>query len=252
MLERRQRHPLVPLELFAQPTFAGVNALTFLLYGALSGVLYFLPFVLIRVEHYRAAAAGAATLPFIAFLVLLSRASGALTYRLGARTLLSAGPAIVALGFAAFALLPGDAYLTRFFPAISLVGLGMGITVAPLTATLMESVAEHRIGLASGINNALSRVAGLLAIAILGLLLAGVFNARLDRRLAATRVTAPGRAAVNAQRIKLAGASLQDRALEAIVLRAYDDGFRSVAMAGALLCACGGLCGGLLVRAPSR
>jgi EmrB/QacA subfamily drug resistance transporter len=247
-IEARHENPIMPLTLFRGRTFAGVNLLTFVLYGALGSLLYFLPFMLIRVLHYSATFSGFATIPFIVVLVLLSRTTGALTYRFGARLLLTAGPMVTACGFLCFALLHGDGYWRAIFPGIALIGTGMGLTVAPLTTTMMESVAQHRVGLASGVNNAVSRVAGLLAIAILGVVLASVFNARVTQRLAAAHVGAAQEAQVNAERVKLAGASLQDRQLQAALLASYADGFRAVALVCALLAAGGGLAALLLIE----
>lgn len=248
LIEARHENPIMPLALFRGRTFSGVNLLTFVLYGALSALLYFLPFVLIRVLHYSATSSGFATIPFILVLVLFSRTTGALTYRFGARLLLTAGPVVTACGFLCFALLHGETYWTAIFPGIALIGTGMGLTVAPLTTTMMESVAQHRVGLASGVNNAVSRVAGLLAIAILGVVLASAFNARLTQRLDALHANAARRAQVNAERVKLAGASLKDRQLQDALLASYGDGFRAVALVCTLLAAGGGLAAFVLIE----
>src|SRR5215469_17184786 len=138
--------------------------MTFLLYGALSAFFYFLPFVMISIDGYSATIAGAAMLPFIVLMVALSRLSGALVYRVGARTLLTVGPLLTALGFALLGVLSDLHYWDAIFPSAVFVGIGMGLTVAPLTTTMMESVPAQHVGLASGINNAVSRIAGLLAI----------------------------------------------------------------------------------------
>lgn len=246
--EMRVTNPVMPLGLFAGRTFAGVNLLTFLLYGALGGLFYYLPFVIIQVDGYSATFAGLSMLPFVALLVMLSRTTGALTYRFGARVLLVTGPSIVAIGFASFALARGTNYWTAIFPGVFFIGTGMGITVAPLTATMMESVEQHRVGLASGVNNAISRIAGLLAIAVLGVALVTVFNARLTARMDGARINAQARAQVDAQRVNLAGASLPSPALHALVSGAYSDGFRVVAGACALLAALGGLSAALLIE----
>lgn len=248
VVEARAPNPIMPLALFRNRTFSGVNLLTFALYGALAGLFYFLPFLLIRVDGYSATVVGFATLPLILLIVLLSRASGFLIERFGARTLLVAGPLMAGAGFACFAILHGSAYFTAVLPGIVAVGLGMGITVAPLTNTMMESVTESHVGLASGINNAVSRIAGLLAIAIFGLLLAAFFNARVSARMDAAQIGAGARAQVDAQRVKLTGATLADPRLEAIVLASYSDGFRAVSAGCAVLAVFGALSAGLLVR----
>ena len=248
LTERTVRNPILPLALFAGKTFAGVNVLTLLLYAALGGLFYFLPFVLIRVDRYSATRAGLALLPFVVLMVLLSRKSGALTYRFGAKLLLTAGPLLAAGGFLLFVWLPGSEYWTAVFPGQVLIGAGMGLAVAPLTTTMLESVAERHVGLASGINSAIARIAGLLAIAVLGLLLTSVFNQRLDRRMNDARLSAAEQTLVNAQRPYLAGATLAQPRLEELVLHSYDDGFRVVALACALLAAAGGLVSALLIE----
>ncbi|MBC5829661.1 MAG: hypothetical protein GIW98_05645 [Candidatus Eremiobacteraeota bacterium] len=152
------------------------------------------------------------------------------------------------MGFLTFALTRGTNYWTSLFPGVLFIGLGMGITVAPLTATMMESVASHRVGLASGINNAVSRIAGLLAIAILGVILAATFNARLSARLDAAHANPARRAQVDAQRVNLAGAHLADQQLRDAVLASYAEGFRTVGFMCALLAAAGGLTSLLLIE----
>jgi MFS family permease len=145
---------------------------TFFLYAALSGSLYFVPFVLINVHGYSPVTAGGALLPFVLVLGVASRWSSGLLSRTGARFPLLAGAILAAAGFAAFGI-PGTdgSYWTTFFPAALLLGFGGALFVAPLTATVMDAVPASEVGIASGINNAVARAAGLIAIAALGLLL---------------------------------------------------------------------------------
>lgn len=242
--ERRVANPILPLELFAGRAFAGINVMTFLLYGALSGAFYFLPFVMILVDGYSATVTGLAMLPFLALLVVLSRYAGPATYSLGRRTVLVAGPGVAALGFLAFALLPDLRYWPGIFPSVVLIGIGLGFTVAPLTTTMIDSVPEHNVGVASGINNAVSRVAGLLAIAVLGAILAAAFNARLDARMNAAGFSAAQRAEVDAQRDAMAAARHADPRERSVVGAAYVDGFRTIAAICALLAAASALTAG--------
>jgi EmrB/QacA subfamily drug resistance transporter len=169
--EARTPAPMMPLGLFRSATFSGVNALTLLLYGALGGSFFLLPFALITVHGYSATMAGAVFLPFTLIMAVLSRWSGGLLDRFGARLPLIAGPVLVAAGFALLALTGAQAsYVVAFLLPVSVVGLGMAITVAPLTTTVIAAVPGHQTGVASGINNAVASVASLFAIAVFGAL----------------------------------------------------------------------------------
>src|SRR5213596_2054094 len=204
-VEARISQPMLPLALFRVRIFTGANLLTFLLYAALGGTLFFLPLNLIQVQHYSATAAGAALLPFILIISFLSRWSGGLIVSYGAKLPLIVGPLIASLGFALF-MLPnvGGNYWTNFFPPIAILGLGMAISVAPLTTTVMNSVSQNRAGIASGVNNAVVRTAGLLAIAVLGIVMLHVFNDRLDQRIVEMKLPASVSQSLQSQRTKLA------------------------------------------------
>src|SRR5215475_11503657 len=230
-VESRLSQPMLPLTLFRSRTFAGTNLLTFLLYAALGGTLFFLPLNLIQVQHYSPTAAGAVLLPFILIMSLLSRWSGGLVARYGPKPPLIVGPIITAVGYLLF-LLPGIGgnYWTDFLPPVVVLGFGMAITVAPLTTTVMSSLAQDRAGIASGVNNAVARTASLVAIAVLGVVMLQVFKTRLDHRL--TRVNLPASVAqsLQSQSIKLAAIEIPqnlDTETQQMIRRAIDDSFVS-------------------------
>jgi EmrB/QacA subfamily drug resistance transporter len=234
--EARSPTPMVDLKLFRSRQFTAANLITLFLYTALSGMLFFYPLDLIQIQGYTATQAGAALLPLILLMVLLSRWSGGLVARHGPRLPLTVGPAITAAGFAV-AVIPsiGGSYWTTFFPAIALIGLGMSISVAPLTTTVMNALPESVAGTASGINNSVSRVAGLLSVAVLGLLLVVVFNHALDLRLAPLHLSAAAMQVVEAQRPRLAAAHVPDPAIQHAIELSFVTGYRWVLLAGSAI-----------------
>jgi EmrB/QacA subfamily drug resistance transporter len=171
LFERRTPDPMVRCDLFASRDFSAANIYTFFLYTAIGGSLYFVPFVLINVHHYTPTEAGAALLPFVIIMAAASRWSGGLVARIGARKPLILGAILTTFGFLAFAL-PGTdgSYWTTFLPAATILGCGGALFVAPLTTTVMNSVPVEHSGVASGINNAVARTAGLIGVAVLGVI----------------------------------------------------------------------------------
>lgn len=222
-VEKYAHSPMMPLGLFASRLFSGTNLLTLLLYGALSEVLYFVSFAMIQVHGYTPTQAGLALLPFIALISLLSRFFGGLVAKYGARPLLVIGPATAGLGFALFALPgTGGSYWTTFFPACIVAGLGMSITVAPLTTTVMNSVDQKHLGTASGINNAVSRVGGLIAIAAMSAIVVATYVGQLDGRLSALEAPARVVDEVRAQSAAMAAAQIQPDADSGLRARIHD------------------------------
>lgn len=238
--------PMVPLKLFKSPTFAGTNLLTLFLYASLGGFLFFLPINLIQVQGYPDSFAGLASLPMIILLMLMSRWSGGLLDRVGPRIPLTVGPIVAGLGFASYALIgmtdgTSDYWLT-FFPASILTGLGMGITVTPLTTTVMNSAPSEQTGTASGINNAVSRTAGVLAVAILGAVALVSFRGTYVDDLQALNLPADVSAALEDDAGDLAGIQLEDREdgieltpdqqadVQAIINESFIDSFNILAL----------------------
>ena len=234
--------PMLPLDLFRSRTFSAVNLLTLLLYAALGGVIFFVPFALIQVGGYPATFAGAAFLPFTVLMAALSRWSGGLLDRFGPRLPLVIGPAIAALGIAVMALMVERGSYWQFVGAIVILGFGMVVTVAPLTTTVIDAVPAHRVGVASGVNNAVSSVANLLAVAILGGIAVATLNHALDRDLQSAALSETTKQAIEAARgqlvIEPALAKIQggDRPMAQLILKgALAESIRSVLLVAALL-----------------
>jgi EmrB/QacA subfamily drug resistance transporter len=254
---RRGSRAMVPLSLFRSRTFAGANLLTLCLYGALGGLMFFLPFDLIQVQGYSTTQAGAALVPFVVTMFLLSRWAGGLVRRRGARLPLVVGPLVAAAGLALF-MWPGaraGSYWTSFFPAVMLMSLGMATSVAPLTTAVMSSVEERHAGVASGINNAVSRTAGLVSIAVLGVIITGVFARDFNARLRPLNLPDEARSELASEERRLAaarppsGLSGDARlAVERAVEESFVAGFRVVIVICAALALASALCAWLLIE----
>ena len=212
VVERRTTEPMVPFQLFGSRTFTGTNLMTLFLYGALYLYLFFFPLNLIQAQGYTEGQAGLTVLPFAILITMLSRVAGSAVDRYGPRRLLTVGPILVGLGFAALGwpgLTRGPAdYWVTYFPALLVMGTGMGLTVAPLTTAVMGSVSSSRAGIASAINNAVSRTAGVLALATVGALALVLFGGALQTHSAPLDLTAANRAALQAEAAKLGGAQV--------------------------------------------
>jgi len=243
--EARGSAPMVPLGLFRSSRFSGINLLTLLLYGALGGGFFLLPFDLIRVQSYTAAEAGASFLPFPLIMFALSRWSGGLLDRFGARSPLIIGPLITSLGLVLFALSGvGGNYWLRIFPPMLIMGVGMAISVAPLTAAVMSAVPDRQIGVASGINNAIADVASLLAVAVFGTVGLAVFGRVLDGQISMSGAVPELGRAIDAIKESFAGAGLPAdlsadarAALQASIATSFAASFRLLMLGAAALAA---------------
>jgi EmrB/QacA subfamily drug resistance transporter len=230
VVESRREDPMLPLEPFKSRAFSLANVLTLFLYGALGLMMFLLPMNLIQVQGFTPTGAGAALVPFAVIMFVLSRWSGGLVGRVGSRLPLTIGPAITAVGFFLLSRAGiGRSYWAAFFPAIVVMGIGMAITVAPLTTTVMNAVDKRHAGVASGVNNAVSRVAGLLAIAVFGVVLTHGFLSRLQPTLGT--LEAAERARVESELPKLAGASVADPRVASAIRQAFAGSFEVVMLA---------------------
>ncbi|HEX8982108.1 MAG TPA: MFS transporter [Ktedonobacterales bacterium] len=241
-VELHSAAPMISLNLFRSRTFTGANLLTLLLYGALGGALYFLPFNLQQAQGYTATEAGAAFLPFTIIIFALSRWTGGLVAWIGPKVPLVVGATLAGVGFALFAV-PGlgGSYWTTFFPAMVMLSLGMALVIAPLTTAVMNSAPVSQVGAASGINNAVSRASGLIAIALMNLIFVAIFNPAFDANLAALHLNPALLHALQAQRERLAGAQTPAgtpastaAAIHHSINLAFLNAFRVVSLVGAV------------------
>ena len=234
LTEWRARSPLMAPELFSNRIFTGANLLTFFLYGALFATLFYLPLNLIQAQRYTPTEAGAAMLPMILLMFFLSRWAGGLIQKWGARPSLIGGPLIAAFGYLLLARSGvGGSYWLNYFPAVLVLGLGMTISVAPLTTVVMTSVAGGRSGTAAGINNAVSQIAALLALALTAPLFFAKFSGDLKKNLASSDVPSQVVAQVEAQQRHLGAIQTTDPQARAAVDEAFAGAFRLIALIAA-------------------
>ncbi len=244
IVEARSSHPMVQLRLFHSRTFSGTNIMTMFMYAALYGMLFFLPLNLIQIQGYNEVIAGFAGLPTGILLGLFSRWGGGLVDRFGPRLPLTVGPILAGIGFAMLALPgltrgPADYWIT-FFPALVVQGLGMVLIVAPLTTAVMGSVSSRQAGVASGINNAVSRAAGVLAVAVFGAIALSSFSATLERRAVPLNLPAQAQSELRAEAAKFGDAqpptsisSNQQAAVDEQIKLSFVDTFRLLAFIAA-------------------
>jgi EmrB/QacA subfamily drug resistance transporter len=201
--ERRSPQPMMPLHLFTVRNFAVGNLTTLTLYAGLGVATFFLILFIQQVGGYRPIEAGLSLLPLTVLMFLLSRRFGALADRIGPHRFMAAGPIVAGLGLLLLIRTNASAnYLTMILPGVIVFGLGLSATVAPLTATVLASVEAGHSGVASGVNNAVARIAGLLAIAALGAVVSGAFGSRLDSALASAHLTPAAQSAVATAKTK--------------------------------------------------
>jgi EmrB/QacA subfamily drug resistance transporter len=258
-IETRTDSPMVTLKLFHSRAFTGANLLTLWMYSAIGIFFFVFPMNLIQVQHYSATAAGAASLPLILLVFFLSRWSGGLVTHYGPRLPLIVGPIITAVGFALFALPSvGESYWRAFFAPFLVLGFGLAVSVAPLTTVVMGSVDQDHAGSASGINNAVARVAGLLAVAAFGIVMVNTFSTGLDQKAARLGISQQVRGELRANDMRLAGIEIprgvdsqQVPLVKAAVSDAFIHAFRIVVCCCTALAFMSSLTAGLTIRQKS-
>jgi hypothetical protein len=258
--ESRTRAPLLPLELFRSHNFSVVNLATLCVYAGLIAAFFFITLFLQQVAGYTAFQAGAATTPVTLLMFSLSGRFGALAARIGPRFVMGTGPLIAAAGLALLARLSSDpTYLTDVLPSLLLFGLGLSMTVAPLTTTVLDSVEERHVGVASGVNNAVARVAGVLAIAALGAVVSAQFGASIDERTSGQALGAEAQAAIDdAREEPLSGGDVSDvpaaeaATLDEEIVASSESSFHLGMLIGAALMAIGGVIALVGVQNPER
>jgi EmrB/QacA subfamily drug resistance transporter len=261
VVESRRREAMMPLSLFRSRNFTGANTFTLLLYFALVGTLFFLPFNLIWVQGFSATLAGAAIVPTFLLMTFLSRYTGGLTDRYGPRFPLVVGPAIAAVGFALL-VVPGTgsgSYWTSFFPATVMLGVGLSILVPALTTVALNSVDARHTGLASAINNAFSQMAGLLAVAVLGVVMFTGFSAGLEARLDVLDLPPQARQQLEEEEVKLGAAEVPEglddassAAVDQAIQEAFVSGYRAVMVVATAVAATSALSAALLIEGKGQ
>jgi EmrB/QacA subfamily drug resistance transporter len=259
LVEQHARHPMVPPSLFHSRSFTGANLVTLLFYIALTGSLFFLPFLMMQVHGYSAFVAGSVFLPFVAMALLIGRFSGRISARFGTKLPLIVASLALAVGLLLFAL-PGAenrSYWISFFPAMVVQGFGMALAITPMTTAALGSVEGEHSGMASGVNNAVTRVAGLLAVAVLGAFIYGAFSTSLDARMENMNMPDDIQSAMEAAKADLGAAEAPagvNEGMEARIERAIDEsfvaGFRAVMLASAALALASALIAALMVGDP--
>jgi EmrB/QacA subfamily drug resistance transporter len=258
--EARARAPLLPLELFRSHNFSTVNLATLCVYAALGGFFFFVTLFLQQVAGYTAFEAGAATTPVTVLMFTLSGRFGGMASRIGPRVPMGVGPLIAAVGLGLLTMLDSAPdYVTEVLPSMLLFGLGLSMTVAPLTTTVLDSVEERHVGIASGVNNAVARVAGVLAIAVLGAVVSAQFSSALDDRTADRQLSAEAAAAVDSSKESpLSGGDVRGvpaaeaAALDEDILDSSESAFHLGMLIAAVLMAAGGVIALVGVRNPER
>jgi len=258
--EARAEHPMLPLGLFRRRNFSVGNLETLAMYGGLSATIFFLVLFLQQVAGYSALEAGLTTLPLTIVMFVFSRRAGRLADRYGPRWFMGFGPLVAAAGLALLQRLDADVdYVTDLLPPLLLFAVGLSATVAPLTATVLADADEHNAGIASGVNNAIARVAGLFAVAALGAVIAGQFATTIDAQLASEQLSPGGQrmvreakqrtlGTVHATALPAAEAAAVEQAAEDASIAAFH---RGVGIAAALV-ALGGVLGLVGIRNPRR
>jgi EmrB/QacA subfamily drug resistance transporter len=262
VVEHKSRHPMLPLSLFRNLTFSGANLLTFFLYAGLGAGMLFLSLNMVQVQGYSQLESGLTFLPFTVLMIGIARLAGSLADKRGPRLFLIVGPCLAGAGLLLLSFVkqtPGPgSYWTTFFPGILVLGLGMSLTVAPLTATVMGAVGNHLSGTASGVNNAITRIAGVFANAVFGSLAVLFFSTAVQKDIDRTSLNPQQKEAVVAQAINLGNAlppaeldATQQTAVTKVYHAAFVDAYGKIMRASALLGFLGGLMALLFIRSKA-